>query len=128
MNTQEEIFLVCQECGHVRDTHKMPEDGEIHCSNCGGIEWDEMTYAEIEQKEKIDQRLKGVNIKLSTIEIKMLLAAIDTFECEITEHIYNSESNNGDRNIAKAYQDEIKEYNKLSNKLLKELIKRGEYK
>lgn len=66
LNTSgEEIFLVCQECGHVRDTHKMPEDGEVFCPNCGSIEWCGMTDAEIEQKEKIDQRLKNPKKKES---------------------------------------------------------------
>lgn len=55
----QEIFLVCQECGHVRGTYRMPEDGEIFCPNCGSIEWHAMTALELEQKEKIDQRLKN---------------------------------------------------------------------
>lgn len=78
MNTQEEIFLVCKECGHVRDTHKMPEDGEIFCPNCGSKEWYEMTALELEQKEKIDQRLKNPEeVKnLKVIFLFVILTAI----------------------------------------------------
>lgn len=72
----QEIFLVCQECGHVRDTHKMPEDGEIFCANCGSFEWYEMTALELEQKEKIDQRLKNPSQEIKNLEVLFILVVL----------------------------------------------------